>query len=69
MTSYGKNIKIEVFGGSHDSEIGITAENIPAGITFDMDKLASLHAETRTGTEQADDITQGKRHARTHERI
>ena len=39
MTSYGKNIKIEVFGGSHDSEIGITAENIPAGITFDMDKL------------------------------
>ena len=39
MTSYGKNIKIEVFGGSHDSEIGITAENIPAGITFDVDKL------------------------------
>ena len=42
MTSYGKNIKIEVFGGSHDSEIGITAENIPAGITFDMDKLQAF---------------------------
>ena len=42
MTSYGKNIKIEVFGGSHDSEIGITAENIPAGITFDMDKLRAF---------------------------
>lgn len=42
MTSYGKNIKIEVFGGSHDSEIGITAKNIPAGITFDMDKLRAF---------------------------
>ncbi|MGN1409536.1 MAG: chorismate synthase, partial [Eubacteriales bacterium] len=39
MTSYGKNIKIEVFGGSHDSEIGIKAEGIPAGITVDTERL------------------------------
>ena len=39
MTSYGKNIKIEVFGGSHDSEIGIKAAGIPAGITVDTERL------------------------------
>lgn len=42
MTSYGKNIKIEVFGGSHDPEIGITAEGIPADISVDTEKLISF---------------------------
>lgn len=42
MTSYGKNIKIEVFGGSHDSEIVITASGIPAGIAFDYEKLLAF---------------------------
>ncbi len=42
MTSYGKNIKISVYGGSHDEEIGVIAENIPAGITFSYGKLCEF---------------------------
>lgn len=39
MTSYGKNIKIEVFGGSHDEEIGVIANGLPVGIEIDEEKL------------------------------
>lgn len=39
MTEYGRNIKIRIYGGSHDQEIGVIAENIPAGIRFDPDEL------------------------------
>lgn len=39
MTEYGRNIKIRIYGGSHDPEIGVIAENIPAGISFDADEL------------------------------
>lgn len=42
MTSYGKNIKISVYGGSHDTEIGVKASGIPAGITVDKDKLSAF---------------------------
>ncbi len=42
MTSYGKNIKIEVFGGSHDPEIGATVCGIPANISVDTDKLLTF---------------------------
>ncbi len=39
MTSYGKNLNIRIYGGSHDSEIGLVVENLPAGIVIDQDSL------------------------------
>ena len=38
-TSYGKNIKITVYGGSHDEEIGVIAKGLPKGFCFDADEL------------------------------
>ena len=39
MTSYGKNLNIQIYGGSHDGEIGLTVENLPRGIVIDYDSL------------------------------
>ncbi|MBE6617199.1 MAG: chorismate synthase [Ruminococcaceae bacterium] len=39
MTSYGKNLNIQIYGGSHDSEIGLTVENLPRGIAIDYESL------------------------------
>lgn len=39
MTTYGKNIKISIYGGSHDEEIGVVADGLPAGEGFDFDRL------------------------------
>ncbi len=41
-TTYGKNLKITIYGGSHDSEIGIIAEGLPSGLTVDMKALQSF---------------------------
>lgn len=38
-TTYGKNIKITVFGGSHDPEIGVIAEGLPGGFAIDREAL------------------------------
>lgn len=38
-TSYGKNLNITVFGGSHDSEIGVIATGLPKGFCFDREEL------------------------------
>lgn len=42
MTSYGKNIKIQVFGGSHDSEIGVTVTSLPAGIAISQESVQAF---------------------------
>lgn len=49
MTSYGNNIKIRVFGGSHDPEIGVVVENLPAGIKIDTDSLGAFMARRAPG--------------------
>jgi len=41
-TSYGKNINITVYGGSHDPEIGIVASGLPAGFRFDSEELSAF---------------------------
>lgn len=41
-TTYGKNITITIYGGSHDPEIGIVATGLPAGFSFDRDELISF---------------------------
>ena len=38
-TTYGKNLKITIYGGSHDSEIGIIAEGMPRGFSPDTEAL------------------------------
>lgn len=41
-TSYGKNINISIYGGSHDPEIGIVAHGLPCGFSFDVNELLSF---------------------------
>ena len=41
-TSYGKNINITVYGGSHDAEIGVIAKGLPAGLAFSEKELSAL---------------------------
>ena len=41
-TSYGKNLNITVYGGSHDGEIGVIARGLPNGFRFDFDELLAF---------------------------
>ena len=38
-TTYGKNIRMTIYGGSHDDHIGVVAEGLPQGFAFDTDEL------------------------------
>jgi len=49
LTSYGNNIKINIFGGSHDSEIGVVVQNLPAGLKIDFDSLKVFMARRAPG--------------------
>ncbi len=48
-TSYGKNINISVYGGSHDEQIGITASGLPSGFTFDIGELLRFTSRRAPG--------------------
>ena len=48
-TSYGKNINICVFGGSHDDHIGVRAVGLPAGFEFDPEQLSGFLARRAPG--------------------
>lgn len=39
FSSFGRNIKVTVFGGSHEPEIGVIITGLPEGTKFDMVKL------------------------------
>ena len=41
-TTYGKNLKITIYGGSHDAEIGVIAEGLPSGIAIDTKLLGEF---------------------------
>ena len=41
-TSYGKNINISIYGGSHDDRIGIVATGMPSGFKFDTEELSAF---------------------------
>jgi chorismate synthase len=41
-TTYGNNLKISVYGGSHDEEIGVKASGLPEDETFDLDRLLAF---------------------------
>lgn len=38
-STYGKNLKLSIFGQSHGSAIGMTLDGIPAGLPVDMEQL------------------------------
>lgn len=39
FSSFGKNIKVTIFGGSHEPEIGVTIIGLPKGTAIDMVEL------------------------------
>lgn len=39
FSSFGYNIKVTIFGGSHEPEIGVIINGLPQGTRFDMVKL------------------------------
>ena len=48
-TEYGKNIKINVYGGSHDELIGVRAKNLPKDFKFSLSELLSFMARRAPG--------------------
>ena len=51
-TTYGKNLKITIYGGSHDSEIGIIAEGLPRGFAIDMKALEAFMQRRAPGKDE-----------------
>ena len=41
---YGKNIHLSIYGGSHDTEIGMHLAGFPAGLALDREELLTLTA-------------------------
>lgn len=41
-TTYGKNINIQIYGASHDPEIGVIATGMPQGFSFDFEELCAF---------------------------
>ncbi len=48
-THYGKNIDLQIYGGSHDEEIGVIIKGLPIGTKIDQDKLLSFMARRKPG--------------------
>ncbi|MBQ8409515.1 MAG: chorismate synthase [Clostridia bacterium] len=48
---YGFNLKLNIFGGSHDEKIGMTLEGIPAGEKIDFDALKAFMARRAPGND------------------
>ena len=51
MNTYGKRIKLDIYGGSHDEKIGMTLSGIPAGETIDMEALRAFMARRAPGND------------------
>ena len=48
-SSYGKNIRVTVFGQSHGKAIGVTIEGIPPGLKVDRDELQAFLSRRAPG--------------------
>ena len=46
---YGTNIKLEIYGGSHDEKIGVRIAGFPKGVEVDMDALQRFLARRAPG--------------------
>jgi len=49
MFSYGKQIKIQVFGQSHSEAIGVVIDSFPAGVKVDEERLTAFMARRAPG--------------------
>ena len=48
-TTYGNNIHVTIYGGSHDDHIGVIAEGLPQGFAFDCEELLAFLARRAPG--------------------
>jgi len=46
---FGKNIKVKIFGGSHEESVGVTITGLPQGTTIDMAELQKFLARRAPG--------------------
>lgn len=51
-THYGKNINIEIYGGSHDEKIGVIIKGLPKGFKIDMSKLLDFMSRRAPGNNE-----------------
>lgn len=51
-THYGKNIDIEIYGGSHDEKIGVIIKGLPVGFAIDNEKLLAFMARRAPGKDE-----------------
>ncbi len=51
MNTYGKRIKLDIYGGSHDEKIGMVLSGIPAGEVIDLDALRAFMARRAPGND------------------
>lgn len=51
MNTYGLNLKLKIYGGSHDEMIGMTLEGIPKGERIDFDALRAFMARRAPGND------------------
>ncbi len=52
MSTYGKNIKLTVFGESHGEAIGVVIDGVPAGFKIDMDKILTHMSRRAPGKDK-----------------
>ncbi len=52
MNTYGKNIKVTVFGQSHSKGIGVIIDGLPAGERIDFDRLNRFLKRRRPGNNE-----------------
>ncbi|MBP5750829.1 MAG: chorismate synthase [Firmicutes bacterium] len=57
-STYGKNIKVTVFGAGHAPEIGVTVEGLPAGESVDLQQLQTFLERRAPGR---DDLSTARR--------
>ena len=48
---YGINVKLNIYGGSHDEKIGMTLSGVPAGLKVDMDRLCAFTSRRAPGND------------------
>ena len=49
MNTFGKNVRVTIFGESHGAAIGCTLEGLPAGFKLDMEALNAFLARRTPG--------------------
>ena len=52
-STFGKNLHISVFGGSHTEAIGVVIDGLPAGETIDQDALLRQMARRAPGRDKS----------------